>query len=173
MKRLALLWLALACASCGVGASQNPQPESLAMAESSVADGSARPDVMVFEISGERLQLDAGICNTNEDGTFRFALAEGPLGDDGRVTATIERFESGVDQEIVIVIEGTRDDGTELSWYARSSLPVHDITIALFASALEGSAIFESERSDERGGQTAPGTFAIRCNDISSEPLQP
>lgn len=171
MKRSVLLCLALACASCAANAAENAQPESLAMTETATVTDAAVEDLMVFEIAGERLELSAGICNTHDNGTFHFALAEGPLGETGRVTATIERFQSGIDQDIVIAIEGSRDDGSSLSWYARSSLPVHDLDIALFASALEGSAVFDSEGGDDAPGTKAPGTFAIRCS--GSEPVQP
>lgn len=172
MKRSALLVLALCFASCGNGAELGTEPDSLAMRDSSsvsTAEGSEN-DLLVLVIDGERFELRAGICSTYENGTFRFALADGDVGEHSRVIATVERFDTGEGYDVHIAVEGDRDDGSTFSWYARSSLAVHDMSVSVFASALDGSARFDSIGGDNTPGTKAFGTFAIRCSGLALPP---
>lgn len=166
MKRSAIFALGILFASCGDGASIGSEPEGLAMAESdeNIASSQVSEDVMVIEIKGERFELDAGICNTYDDGTFRFALAEGPVDTVGRGTATIERFDTGVGHEIIVAFEGLREDNSEVAWYARGNVSVHELTVSIFGSAVEGTAVFDSIGGPDAPGEKAEGTFAIRCS---------
>ncbi|MDW3176701.1 MAG: hypothetical protein R8J94_04855 [Acidimicrobiia bacterium] len=165
MKRSALLALGILLAACGDSAPIGSEPEGLAMAESdqNITSSQVAEDVMVIEIEGERFELDAGICNTYDDGTFRFALAEGPVDAVGRGTATIERFDTGVGHEIIVAFEGRREDDTEVAWYARGNVSVHELTVSIFGSALEGTAVFDSIGGPDAPGEKAEGAFAIRC----------
>lgn len=169
MKRAAALTLALVLASCGGSPSTSVQPETLAMADESeafpdTAATLAETDLMVFEIAGERFELVSGICNTYEDGTFRFALGEGAVGSSGRVTATIERFNTGVGYELIVAFEGQRDDATALRWYARDDVAVHDVVVSVFGPSVSGSAQFTSSNESLPTTETVAGSFAITCS---------
>lgn|GEM_PF-1755895 len=160
-----LFALGLTLLGCGTDAPIGPEPDGVAMNvdEASNATVEVAADVMVFEINGEEFELTAGICNTYDDGSFHFALAEGPVGEVGRGTATIERFDTGSGYEIIVAFEGLRDDNSELGWYARGSVSVHELTVAVFGGSLEGAALFDSVGGPETPGDKARGTFAIRC----------
>lgn len=166
MKCAALFALGLALAACGTNASVGSQPEGLAMTDEDPSSSSSQiaDDTMVIEIEGERFELTAGICNTYDDGTFRFALAEGPVGSVGRGTATIERFETGFGHEVVFAFEGLRDDNSELAWYARGNVAVHEMTVSVFGSSLDGTATLDSIGGPDAPGEKVEGTFAIRCS---------
>ncbi len=165
MKRSALFALGILLAACGNDGTIGSEPEGLAMAErdESISSSQVAEDVMVIEIEGERFELDAGICNTYDDGTFRFALAEGPVDEVGRGTATIERFDTGVGHEIIVAFEGLREDGSDVAWYARGNVSVHELTVSIFGSAVEGTAVFDSIGGPDAPGEKAAGTFEIRC----------
>lgn len=165
MKRLALLAVILLLAGCGANGTRGSEPESLAMADSEteVASRQTTSDIMYIEIDEEHFELSAGICNTYDDGTFRFALAEGPINDSGRATATIERFDTGTSYEMILALEGIRDDGTELSWYAREGIAAHELNVSIIGSSIEGTAIFDSIGGADTLGEKASGSFAIRC----------
>ncbi len=174
MKCAALFALGLALAGCGTNASIGNEPEGLALtdvdqnsdqnADQNIASDEIADDVLVIEIAGEQFELTAGICNTYDDGTFRFALAEGPVGSVGRGTATVERFDTGVGHEVIIAFEGVRDDKSQIAWYARESLPVHAMTVSVFGSSLDGAAVFDSAGGSDTPGEKRDGTFAIRCS---------
>lgn len=168
MSRMLLVALMLALAGCGTSASDTSEPEGLAMTDplTETVDTTPDFDTLTIDLGDERLTLRAGICNTFDNGTFRFALAEGVVGTTGRVTATVERFDTGAGYELVVAVEGQRDDGTEFSWYARSGLPVHRVTVSIFGSTIEGSAIFDSIGGPDAPGIKAEGHFAIRCQSI-------
>ncbi len=166
MKCAALFALGLALAGCGTSASIGSEPDGLALVDGDQSTPASQiaEDLMVIEIEGERFELTAGICNTYNDGTFRFSLAEGPVGSMGRGTATIERFDTGVGHEIIVAFEGLRDDNSEIAWYARGNIPVHEMTASVFGSALDGTAVFDSIGGENAPGNKAEGTFAIRCS---------
>lgn len=165
MKRSYTLALLLALASCGSTVSTGAEPEGLAMTnDPAVTAESPAVDVLVLVVGGEHLELRAGICNTFDDGTFRFALAEGPVGASGIATATVERFDTGTEVETIVAVEGSRDDETTFSWYARSGLPVHDMRVSLFASTIDGTAVFDSVGGQDTPGLKAMGSFEIRCD---------
>lgn len=173
MKRSYALALLLVLASCGSSASSTgAEPEGLAMTSDRASTAeSPVVDVLALVVDGERFELRAGICNTFDDGTFRFALVEGPVGASGQATATLERFDAGTDVETIVAVEGTRDDGTDFSWYARSGLPVHDMRVSLFASSIDGTAVFDSIGGSDTPGRKAQGSFEIRCeSDVGSAP---
>jgi hypothetical protein len=164
MKRALLVAIALILGACAA-ASDDDAPETLALADSTTTSptNSAELNVMRFEIRGEPFSLSAGICNTFDDGTFRFALAEGPVETNGHATATIERFDTGSSHEMIVVMEGTRDDSSVVSWYARGSVDVHDLTVSVIGGSVEGSAIFDSVGGAGTPGEKALGDFSIRC----------
>ncbi len=164
MKRLAGFAVTMLLVGCGADRTNGSEPESLAMTDSGaeLASSQSASDVMYFEIDGEHFELGAGICNTYEDGTFRFALAEG-LVDTGRATATIERFDTGTGYEMILALEGLRDDDTGFTWYAREDIAVHELTVSIIGSSIEGTAIFDSIGGAGTPGQKAAGSFALRC----------
>lgn len=166
MKCAALFALGLALAGCGTSASIGSEPDGLALANGDQGTEASQVAVnlMVIEIEGERFELTAGICNTYNDGTFRFSLAEGPVGSVGRGTATIERFDTGVGHEIIVAFEGLRDDNSEIAWYARGNLPAHAMNASVFGNTLDGTAVFDSIGGEDTPGDKAEGTFAIRCS---------
>ncbi len=161
MKRALWVAIALILGACA-GASDDNSPETLALADSTTS--SAELNVMNFDVRGEPFSLNAGICNTFGDGTFRFALAEGRVDTNGRATATIERFNTGSSYEMIVVLEGTRDDGSVVSWYARGSVAVHDLTVSVIGGFVQGSAIFDSVGGPDTPGEKARGDFSIRCD---------
>jgi hypothetical protein len=165
MKCLAGFAVTMLLVSCGADGTGGSEPESLAMTDSGaeLASSQSASDVMYFEIDGERFELDAGICNTYDDDTFRFALAEGLLEDTGRTTATIERFDTGTGYEMILALEGLRDDDTGFTWYAREDIAVHELTVSIIGSSIEGMAIFDSIGGAGTPGRKAAGSFALRC----------
>jgi hypothetical protein len=163
MKRALLVAIAVTLGACA--AASDDAPETLALADSTTTSPSNNTElnVMSFEVGGEAFTLSAGICNSFDDGTFRFALAEGPVETNGRATATIERFDTGSGHEMIVIMEGVRDDGSVVSWYARSSVAVHDLTVSVIGGSVEGSAIFDSVGGADTPGVKARGDFSIRC----------
>ena len=165
MKRLASVAVILLLAGCGADGTSGSEPESLAMTDSKPQVASSQPtsDVMYLEIDGERFELNAGICNTYDDGTFRFALAEGPMENSGRATATIERFDTGTGYEMVLAFEGHRDDQSRVTWFARDGIAAHELNMSIIGSSIEGTAVFDSIGGADTPGRKAAGTFSIRC----------
>ena len=156
MARVMLLLFALLAAGCASGA--GPAPESLALAEPQEVN------VMRFNIDGESFELQAGICNTYDDGTFRFSLAEGTVEETGRVTATIERFDSGSSFDVLLALEGVREDGSPVTWYAKDPLEIHQIAETVSGGYIRGTAVFDSVGGDNPTGMRANGDFSIRCS---------
>jgi hypothetical protein len=163
MKRALLLAIALTLGACAAVSDDAPETLSLADSTTTGPSNKAELNVMRFEVDGEAFPLSAGICNTFDDGTFRFALAEGPVETNGHATATIERFDTGSGYEMIVVMEGMRDDGSVVSWYARGSVDVHDLTVSVIGGSVEGSAIFDSVGGADTPGEKARGDFSIRC----------
>jgi hypothetical protein len=161
MKRALAVAIALILGACA-GASDDSNPENLALADSTM--DSSELGILRLEIGGEPFTLAAGICNTFDNGTFRFALAEGPVETNGHATATIERFDTGSGHEMIVVLEGTRDDSSVVSWYARSSVAVHDVTVSVIGGSVDGSAVFDSVGGPDTSGEKARGDFSIRCS---------
>lgn len=164
MKRALCVAIALILGACAAASDDN-SPETLALADSTTdsATDSMELNVAKFEVGGEPFSLNAGICNTFDNGTFRFALAEGRVETNGRATATIERFDTGSSHEMIVVLEGTRDDGSAVSWYARGSVAVHELTVSVIGGSVQGSAIFDSVGGPDTPGEKARGDFSIRC----------
>jgi len=160
------LWVAIALILGACAAASDDAPEALALADSTIdsTTEAAELNIMRLEIGGEEFTLSAGICNTFDDGTFRFALAEGPVETNGHATATIERFDTGSSYEMIVVIEGTRDDSSVVTWYARGSVALHDLTVSVIGGSVEGSALFDSVGGSDTPGEKARGDFAIRCS---------
>ncbi|MFT7475838.1 MAG: hypothetical protein ACI81L_002780 [Verrucomicrobiales bacterium] len=163
MKRFLLAACGVLLAACGGGQSTGAQPESLALADSVDSSSAAESNVMRFEIDGEPFELAAGICNTYEDGSFNFALAEGPLGTSGRVTATIERFDTGVGFELIVALEGLRDDASSVTWYAQEPVSVHELDATVFGGTVQGTAVFDTLGGPDTPGDKADGSFSVTC----------
>ena len=163
MRRM-LLGLCLFLAACGADPAAGPEPEALALVDEPAAvDVAPGTDLMAFTIGRQSFELNAGICNTYDDGTFKFALAEGTIDSGGHVTATIERFDTGVGFEMIIALEGAREDGTAVSWYAQESIDVHNIASTVLGGTSEGTALFASDGGPEAAGVRADGSFAVSC----------
>lgn len=159
-----LLGLGLLLAACGGETVAGPEPEALAMADEPVpVEVETGTDLMAFTIGRQSFELTAGICNTYDDGTFKFALAEGTIDSGGHVTATIERFDTGVGFEMIIALEGAREDGTAVSWYAQDSVDAHNIASTVLGGTSEGTALFASAGGPEAAGVRADGSFAVSC----------
>lgn len=151
-------------AACSGETTAGQQPDALAMTDAApVGTVEAPTNVMRFTIGRQPFELDAGICNTYEDGTFSFALAEGPFDSAGRVTATIERFDTGAGFDVIIALEGARSDGTAVSWYAQESIEVHNISSTVLGGTVEGTALFASVGGPEAAGVRADGSFTVSC----------
>jgi hypothetical protein len=165
MKRLAGFAVTLLLVGCSANGPSGSEPESLAMTDpgAEVASTQSTNDVMYFDIDGERFELNAGICDTYDNGTFHFALAEGRVENTGRATATIERFDTGAGYEMILALEGLLEDGTAVSWYAREGVVAHELTVSVIGSSIEGTAIFDSIGGPDTPGRDAAGSFAIRC----------
>lgn len=143
---------------------ESSAPDALAFDEPPASEPAARPTYeMGFEIGGERFTLQAGICNTYDDETFKFALGEGEFPTGGHVTATIERFYTGVDYEIILALEGIRPDDTTVSWYAQGPIREHEISAVVLGGSIEGSATFDASGGDPPNGMQAPGSFWVSC----------
>jgi len=155
MARVMLLLFALLAAGCASGT--GPAPEGLALADPQEVN------VMRFTVEGESFELQAGICNTYDDGTFRFSLAEGTVEGAGRVTATIERFSSDAGFDILLALEGVREDGSPVTWYAKDPLEIHQIAETVNGGYIRGTAVFDSVGSDNPTGLRANGDFSVRC----------
>jgi len=167
-RRIApLLFVFFGLSACSNGDSAAPdalafadQPEtpSVSLALDPVQD----TNIMRFAINGERFELTAGICNTYDDGTFRFSLAQGELDDGGSVTATIERFDTGTSFDVLIALEGLRANTTSVTWYAEDPAAIHDMRATVIGPEIRGTALF-TEVEDVLSGNTAPGEFSLRC----------
>ena len=118
---------------------------------------------MRFVIGGEFFELKAGICNTYDDGTFRFALAEGTMADEGPVTATIERFDAGSGFNILLALEGLRADTTSVTWYAKDPTQFHQIDETVVGPEIRGTAIFTEVEDAPPNVAAAAGAFSLRC----------
>ena len=163
MKRALFVAIAVIFGACAAASDDGP-PEGLALADTTTTSTTnTERNVMRLEIGGELFTLSAGICDTYDNGTFQFALAEGPVESEGHMTATIERFDNGSTHEMIVVVEGTRDDSSTVSWYARGSVTAHDLTVSIIGASVEGSAIFDSVGGPDTPGDKAPGDFTIRC----------
>lgn len=151
---LALLLLATGCSLAGSNAAE-PPPEAIASAEPITSE-------LLVEIDGESFVLRAAICNTYDDGTFQFALAEGSLGE-GNVAATIERFDNDGIFHVLIALEGTRGDGSQVSWYAADPHDVYEIESITLGPSLQGTAVFDSIGGAAAPGLRASGSFSVTC----------
>lgn len=159
-------------AATGCATESTDEPVALALADTtdgtanvSLADGPVDDtDVMRFSVDGEFFELQAGICNTYDDGTFQFALAEGELMDGGSVTATIERFDSGASFDIILALEGLRADTSSVTWYAKDQIAIHQINETIVGPEIRGTAVFTRTEDDPTGADTAPGEFSLRCS---------
>jgi len=156
VARLSVLVFCILLAGCAAESSTESAPAALASAQPSV-------NTMHFEIGGETFELDAGICNTTDEGVFQFALAEARLDNDGSVTATIELFDTGSSLNTLIALEGTRDDGSPVSWYAVDPHAIYDISPIIIGPSITGTANFDSIGGPEAPGESASGTFSITC----------
>jgi len=159
-----LLIFALLLAACSSDASLGAQPDALALADEIAAtEAVAGPMEMSLLVGQQSFALSTAICNTYDDDTFKFALAEGTVDGGGQVAATIERFDNGVGFEMIIALEGVRDDGIDVSWHAQDSIPVHEINSTLVGTSVHGTALFASIGGPEAAGILANGSFAVSC----------
>lgn len=166
MRRV-FLSLALLLAACSGDATIGPEPDALALSDTApeeIVEAVPLQNTMTFTIGRETFDLTAGICNSYDDGTFQFALGEGPLESAGRVTATIERFDAGDSFETIIALEGLRDDGTSVSWYAQESVFENNVIASVFGDEVTGSATFASDGGSTAAGVLADGTFSVACS---------
>lgn len=171
MRRGLFASLLMLLAATGCATESTEEPVALALADTSdgaanvsLADGPVvDTDVMRFSVDGEYFELRAGICNSYDDGTFQFALAEGELVDGGTVTATIERFDSGSSFDIIVALEGLRADTSSVTWYAKDQLAIHQINETIVGPEIRGSAVFTPIEDDPGGVGAAPGEFSLRC----------
>jgi len=164
MRRVAGVAFLMFLTACGgTAATESTAPDAIAFEESAGAADPEPWNEMGFEIGDEAFTLHAGICNVYADETFKFALAEGDLDDGGRVTATIERFYTGVDYEIIVALEGIRADDARVSWYAQDPIREHEISAVVLGGSIEGSAMFDTMGGNPPQGERASGSFWVRC----------
>jgi hypothetical protein len=167
MRRLSIFALALALAGCGGEPSTSVQPETLSMTDPPPADHDEslqETDVMLLDIDGERFELFAGICNTYDDGTFRFALAEGRLDTNARTTATIERFDTGAGFKVVVALEEQQDEGGDVSWYASGDIAADQMSVSVFGPTITGTARFSPSGDDGLSPRSVDGRFSLSCS---------
>lgn len=165
MRRLSII--ALALAGCSGEPSASVQPETLAMTDPPPAAQDESPqhsDIMLLDVGGERFELFAGICNTYDDGTFRFALAEGFLDNDGRATATIERFDTGTGFRVDVTLEAHQADVVEASWYASGDIAAHHMNVSVFGPTIAGTARFSPSGDDPLPPRSVDGSFSLSCS---------